>query len=79
MALQSLGKDDEKTETTLHQEEGVLYRKLNLWVLCSLRVRVLQSEHDSKVAGHMGQDKIKELIRQNFWWPKMNEEIIKYV
>jgi transposase InsO family protein len=27
----------------------------------------------------MGQDKMKELLRRNFWWPKMNEEIIKYV
>jgi hypothetical protein len=33
-ALQSLGKEDEQTESTLHQEEGVLYRKLKLWVPC---------------------------------------------
>jgi hypothetical protein len=35
-ALQSLGKEDEKTESTLHQEGGVLYRKLKLWVPCGL-------------------------------------------
>jgi len=27
----------------------------------------------------MGQDKTIELIRRNFWWPKMNEQIIDYV
>jgi hypothetical protein len=27
----------------------------------------------------MRQDKAKELIRRNFWWPKMIQEIIKYV
>jgi hypothetical protein len=27
----------------------------------------------------MGQDKMKELIRGNSWWQKINEEIIKYV
>jgi len=27
----------------------------------------------------MGQDKTIELIRQNFWWPKMNERIIDFV
>jgi transposase InsO family protein len=27
----------------------------------------------------MGEDKTKELIRRNFWWPKINEEIIRYV
>jgi len=27
----------------------------------------------------MGQDKTIELIRRNFWWPKMNEQIIDFV
>ena len=40
---------------------------------------VLDSEHDSKVAGHFGQDKTIELIRRNFWWPKMDEQIIQYI
>jgi len=41
--------------------------------------RIMESEHDTKVAGHMGQDKTIELIRRNFWWPKMNERIINFV
>jgi hypothetical protein len=65
--IQSLDRQDEKMESTLYQEEGVLYRKLKLWVPCGLRDGVLQSEYDSKVAGHMGQDKVKDLIRRNFW------------
>jgi len=39
----------------------------------------MESEHDTKVAGHMGQDKTIELIRRNFWWPEMNERIIDFV
>jgi len=39
----------------------------------------MKSEHDTKVAGHRGQDKTIELIRRNFWWPKMNERIIDFV
>jgi len=39
----------------------------------------MESEHDTRVAGHMGQDKTIELIRRNFWWPKMNERIIDFV
>jgi len=30
--------------------------------------QILESEHDSKIAGHMGQDKTIELILRNFWW-----------
>jgi len=39
----------------------------------------MESEHDTKVAGHMGQYKTIKLIRRNFWWPKMNERIIEFV
>jgi hypothetical protein len=39
----------------------------------------MESEHDSKIAGHFGQDKTIELIRRNFWWPKMDETIIDYI
>jgi hypothetical protein len=31
--VQSLGKEDDKIESTLDQDEGVLYRMLKLWVL----------------------------------------------
>ena len=66
---------------TLRIKDGLLYRKCMLWVLeCEgIRQAVLQSEHHTKVTGYMGQDKTIELIRQNFWWPKMNERIIDFV
>ncbi|KAH0605100.1 uncharacterized protein H6S33_005082 [Morchella sextelata] len=44
-----------------------------------IKIRIAQSEHDSKVAGHFGQDKTLELITRNFYWPKMNEWIDDYV
>ena len=50
-----------------------------LWVPENLIQRVFESEHDTKVAGHMGQDKTIELLRRNFWWPKMDERIIDLV
>jgi len=60
-------------------EEGVLYREGLLWVPSGLIQQVIESEHDTSVAGHMGQDKTIELIRRNIWWPKMNEGIIDFV
>jgi len=50
-----------------------------LWVPEELIREIMESEHDTKVAGHMGQDKTIELIQRNFWWPKMNERIIDFV
>jgi hypothetical protein len=70
---------EENEQNILHQEEGILLRKLNLWVLTGLRLEIGQSEHDTKVASHIGQDKTKELIRRNVWWPGRNKEIVKYI
>jgi hypothetical protein len=77
--MKSLEKHEENIYDTLSQEEGVLYQRARLWVASCLKTSVLESEYDSKVAGHMGQDKTKELIRRNFCWPKMNKDIIQYV
>jgi hypothetical protein len=63
----------------LHEEDGMLFRKPTLWVPTSLRISIIRREYDSKVAGHMGQETTKELIRRNFWWPKMNEHIVEFV
>ena len=60
-------------------ENDLLYRWNWLWVPKGLVQRIMESEHDTKVAGHMGQDKTIELIQRNFWWPKMNERIIDFV
>jgi hypothetical protein len=47
-------------------EDGILYRKMKLWVPKDLIQTVLELEHDSKIVGHFGQDKTIELIQQNF-------------
>lgn len=44
----------------------------------ALRFKVLEANHDSKVAGHFGQFKTLEHLRQNFRWP-MDEETRDYV
>jgi len=43
-------------------ENDLLYRRNLLWVPKGLVQRIMESEHDTKVAGHMGQDKTIELI-----------------
>jgi hypothetical protein len=44
-------------------DNSILYQKMKLWVPKDLIQTVLESEHDSKIAGHFGQDKTIELIR----------------
>jgi len=70
-----------RTEEVLEIKDGLLYRRGMLWIPedGNLKKLILESEHDTKIAGHMGQDKTIELIRRNFWWPRMNERIIDFV
>jgi len=69
-------------EGIVETREGMLYRKGMLWIPNKKGLIdnfILESEHDTKVAGQMGQDKMMELIRRNFWWPGMNERVINFV
>jgi hypothetical protein len=60
---------------------GNLYFKSRLYIPDNpdLRREILESEHDTKVAGHMGQDKTVEIIKRNFYWPAMVADIEGYV
>jgi len=68
-----------RKDKEIRYNDGLLYRKNLLWVPNELVQWIMESEHDTKVARHMGQDKNIELIRRNFWWPRMNERIIDFV
>ena len=70
-----------KADADVTLEDEVLWYKGRLWVPDSVDLRkvILQEEHDSKVAGHMGQEKMIELVQSNFFWPQMDQWIEDYV
>jgi len=78
-ALPKQQRMERKASSELEIRDELLYRKSILWVPERLVQKILESAHDIKIAGHMGQDKTIELIRRNFWSPKMNERIIDFV
>jgi len=58
---------NQKIKETPELREGPLYWKNQLWAPEGTVQWILESEHDTKVAGHMGQDKTIVFVRQNFW------------
>lgn len=44
-----------------------------------LKLLIAQNDHDSKIAGHFGQDKTEELVSRNFHWSGLHEWIRRYV
>ena len=62
-------------------KDGMLFRKGKVLISSdpSLRILIMESEHNSRVAGHMGMDKTMELVNPNFYWPEMAKDIKDYV
>ena len=58
-------------------KDGMLFHKGKVGILsdASLRKLIMESEHDSRVAGHMGMDKTMELVNRNVYWPEMAKDI----
>jgi len=44
-----------------------------------LRLEILTKYHEKPAAGHLGIKRTLELITRNFWWPKIKEDVTKYV
>jgi hypothetical protein len=61
-------------------DDGLLYYKGLLYLPdLNSRLLVLRSRHDSPAAGHYGSRKTLELVSRDYWWPRMDKFIAKYV
>jgi hypothetical protein len=63
------------------QEDGILYNNGLVEVPADnqLRTDILQSRHDSKVAGHPGRAKTLALVRRCYTWPSQRRFFNRYV
>ena len=61
------------------ESNDILHYRGRLYVPKQMIPTILESEHDSKVAGHFRQEKPIELGRRNFWWPGMDTDITAYI
>lgn len=73
-ALVSPGKD-------VTNEDGILFVKNRIWIPDNkeLKIQIIRSEHDTKVAGHMGMDKTVELIRRHMFWQNLEKDVAEFV
>ena len=79
--MQSIKRKDDKVDKHLSVSEELLWFKQRLYIpnIMPLRLRLLEHDHDSKVAGHWGQAKTLELLTRNWYWPNMEVSINDYV
>ncbi|GJX52863.1 putative reverse transcriptase domain-containing protein [Tanacetum coccineum] len=56
--------------------DGYLFKGAWLCIsLCSLREAIILEGHAGELAGHFGRDKTVALLREQFYWPKMERDV----
>ena len=44
-----------------------------------IREEILKENHDLVDVGHPGQQRMLELLKRNYWWPGLEEDVRKYI
>ena len=74
-----------RNRTQLILKHGVLYKKARvnartkhlLVIPQSYRQRAMEGCHDQ--VGHLGQDRVLDLLRDRFYWPGMHADVTSYI
>jgi len=75
--IQELKKEDGKT----WEDNGIVYVDGQIYISNNKKIQeqVLQKNYDFIDVSHPGQSRMLELIKQNYWWPGIKEDIKKYI
>ena len=79
--LSRMKEQNEQLPKNWEMEGGLIYYMNRLFIPLNedLLTEIAKGCHDSKVAGHFGQEKTIELVTRNFYWEKLADWINDYV
>src|SRR5271156_977263 len=62
-------------------QDGLLLRHDLIYVPDQdrIKLKILQSLHDSRTAGHLGQAKTLELVSRDYYWPRLRQFVNEYI
>jgi len=71
----------EKDNRLSWEQDGIVYIEGRIYILNNkkLKKKILQENHNSVDVGHPGQQRMMELLEQNYWWPGLKEDVRKYM
>ena len=63
------------------EQDGIVYMEGQIYIPKNkkLKERILQENHNPVDVGYLGQQRMIELVKRNYWWPELKENIKKYV
>jgi len=75
--VQVLKKEDRLT----WEKDGVVYMEGRIYIPNNKKIReeILKKNHNSVDVGYPGQQRMLELLKRNYWWPGLKEDVKKYV
>ena len=78
---QEVCKELEKEDSQSFEEDGIVYVDGKIYILNNqkIRERILQENHEPVNIGHLGQQMMMKLIKQNYWWPEIKTDVKKYI
>ena len=71
--IQTLKKDDRLS----WEQDRIMYIKERIYILNNkkLKEKILQENHNSVDVRHPEQQRMMELLKQNYWWPGLKEDV----
>ena len=71
----------EKNDGLTWEKDGVAYMEGRVYVPNNkeLREEILRKHYDPVDVEHSGQLRMMELLKRNYWWPGLKEDVKKYV
>ena len=69
-----------KNDGTAWEQNRITYVGGRIYILNNkLKKWILWENHDPVDVGHLGQQRMIELVKRNYWWPELKQDIKKYI
>ena len=70
-----------KGDGLTQKENRVVYMEGRVYIANNKKIReeILKENHNLVDMGHLRQQQMLELLKRNYWWPGLKEDVKKYV
>ena len=78
---QEVIKKFEKEDGQSQKENGIIFVDRRIYIPNNHRIRerILQENYEPADIGHLGQQCMMELVKRNYWWPEIKNDVKKYI
>ena len=76
---QEIEQELKKENSLAWKQDRIIYMEGQIYIPNNRNLKewILQENHDPVDVGHPGQQRILELVKRNYWWPEIKEDVKK--